>query len=164
MLFLAAIVEVGAVPILSPKKLAERLRNNPIHKKDIIISRDGQTVIRVFMDDGGAFKSPISANGVIDIYPLDPKDKSKTLGVEEARALINDWEGALKRLEESEWYGENRQFYIGGIDYDFQTREGFERLVEANMQGEDESERKQAVDKLCNESKDLEETLEDDDE
>ncbi|GAG22459.1 unnamed protein product, partial [marine sediment metagenome] len=71
MMFLNLIMDMGALPMISPKELAEKLRTNPIYKKDIIISRDGHTVIRVFMNDEGIFGAPMSPCGILDIYPFD---------------------------------------------------------------------------------------------
>ncbi|MFA4997924.1 MAG: glycogen/starch/alpha-glucan phosphorylase, partial [Bacteroidales bacterium] len=121
---------LGALPMMSPAELADKLRNNPILAKDATTTRGGHTVIRVFMDNEGEFTAPICPTNVIELYPLEPGNPERTIGLKKAQAMLANWDAALDTLRASSWQGEGLRFYAAGIDYDFNTQEAFDRLVD----------------------------------
>ncbi|MBW2045211.1 MAG: acetate/propionate family kinase, partial [Deltaproteobacteria bacterium] len=122
---LDAFTQLGAMPMLTPKELAEKLCSNPIYRKEVVsIPPNGEKAIRVVMADNGLFKGPVTPVSVLYLYPyLYPSDS------QDFDAMLKNWDKTLDTLGRSQWLGEN-SFYVGGIDYGWGNREDLQKLVD----------------------------------
>ena len=119
---LQAFSQLGASPLITPVNLAEQLENRPAHSIDFVtVPPFGQPVIRVVMGDAGLFAGPITPVSVVYLYPVNPDKTDEMMDAAQVEKYVADWQKTLKILKQSQWEGQQCRFYVGGVDWGWQT-------------------------------------------
>ena len=146
-----SLIMLGALPMLEPPELADRLDEEDILDKDIVRTTTGHVAIRIFLKKRGFFKGPLTPGiRTVFLYPLkEPGNPDETRSLEEAAELLEDWPQTLKTLRSSTWEGPQQHFIVGGIDFEFRSRQGFERLLDILFPEAQAGEKEQRLEQLC---------------